>query len=455
MTTSHSHSSRPRAKQLTNGSSTKTTSRTNHSNNNSSSQDEGTLQVTVLSIHDLPTRDHPSFVRIEACGHTATSGPPSSRHKTYNSFKFSNQTQLSSSNDLCVTASTLKSLYESTFKVEVVYEMQPNSNAKNMRAICTLQQQQQLYVNEPTTLTLELVPPVQAIKTARDDDNNDDDSDDDDIKSTIRLQVTLKGSLRPEIANIVTISRSWFRFMDRIEDRCIRMIPSQSPTSIPNKNMFLIPVVPVLTAVVVMAPILAGCTVVFLPIMVPILVAILILAIGATGMGLLLYGSTSRGRQWIGPHIIRPLYQSMLQTETGQALLYPLGPRPTPVSMARLVLPEHMWGRLAVSLCVDAIGSSSYLIPVLGEVLDCSWAVLQTAIIMAMYDTTTPQLKYVSFLEEILPLTDVVPSATIGWACQFGPQLWNNNHTNNNGGSGSDGAGGTAVTIANGNGRTH
>jgi hypothetical protein len=46
---------------------------------------------------------------------------------------------------------------------------------------------------------------------------------------------------------------------------------------------------------------------------------------------------------------------------------------------------------------------------------------------MAMYDTTTPNLKYVSFIEEILPFTDFVPSATIGWAAQFGPQLLSKN----------------------------
>jgi hypothetical protein len=42
---------------------------------------------------------------------------------------------------------------------------------------------------------------------------------------------------------------------------------------------------------------------------------------------------------------------------------------------------------------------------------------------MALYDTVSPNLKYVSFVEEILPLTDVVPSATIGWVTEFGPQL--------------------------------
>jgi hypothetical protein len=76
------------------------------------------------------------------------------------------------------------------------------------------------------------------------------------------------------------------------------------------------------------------------------------------------------------------------------------------------------------------IGSASYLIPVVGEGLDLAWAPTQTILIMAMYDITTPNLKYASFVEEVLPFTDIVPSATIGWACEFVPgMLWNNPHT--------------------------
>jgi hypothetical protein len=86
-------------------------------------------------------------------------------------------------------------------------------------------------------------------------------------------------------------------------------------------------------------------------------------------------------------------------------------------------LPTDLWGKLAVSLLIDALGSASYLIPVMGEVFDVAWAPLQTILIMALYDTVSPNLKYVSFVEEILPLTDVVPSATIGWVTEFGPQL--------------------------------
>ena len=78
------------------------------------------------------------------------------------------------------------------------------------------------------------------------------------------------------------------------------------------------------------------------------------------------------------------------------------------------------------------IGSSSYLLPVVGEGFDLAWAPAQTVLIMAMYDSTSPNLKYVSFLEEVLPFTDIVPSATIGWACEFIPILWNKHNEINN-----------------------
>lgn len=42
---------------------------------------------------------------------------------------------------------------------------------------------------------------------------------------------------------------------------------------------------------------------------------------------------------------------------------------------------------------------------------------------MALYNQTTPSLKYVSLAEEWLPFTDVLPSATIGWATENMPWL--------------------------------
>jgi len=42
---------------------------------------------------------------------------------------------------------------------------------------------------------------------------------------------------------------------------------------------------------------------------------------------------------------------------------------------------------------------------------------------MAMYDNEMPYLKYVSFAEEIIPFTDILPTACLGWCREFVPVL--------------------------------
>jgi len=91
--------------------------------------------------------------------------------------------------------------------------------------------------------------------------------------------------------------------------------------------------------------------------------------------------------------------------------------------VVRTFVPTTIWQKLILSLVIDLIGSSSYLIPVAGEAFDPAWAPIQTIIIMAMYNEAAPNLKYVSFAEELLPFTDIIPSATAGWLTEFGLPL--------------------------------
>ncbi|CAB9502239.1 expressed unknown protein [Seminavis robusta] len=375
----------------------------------------GELRASVLSVYDLPTRDQPSHVSISACGATVTTAAPTSRHKDRNSFKFTGAT----STDLVLKAKTLEQLYKSHFQVEVVYETKPWLN------LFASYKMSQLNVWESTWLVLDLEQAAQATQVATTDaasslpDSNSGLME--DLPPTIRIKVQLRGPYRPEIAALLGVAQTWFGFMDQVESSVITL-GEKTPNLPANKGLLLIPAVPMATAAVVLTPILTGLCVVFLPIFVPVLAALLTVGACLTGTGLVLYGSTSGGRQHVA-HMLEPAAQHMLATQSGQSLLYETGPRPSPVSVARVVLPQGMWGRLAVSLAVDAIGSASYLVPVVGEVTDVAWAPLQTCLIIAMYDTTTPHLKYLSFAEEILPFTDFVPSATIGWAAQFGPQL--------------------------------
>jgi hypothetical protein len=77
---------------------------------------------------------------------------------------------------------------------------------------------------------------------------------------------------------------------------------------------------------------------------------------------------------------------------------------------------------------LDGLGSASYLLPGLGEGFDVAWAPIQTILIMALYNhnnapSAMDYLKYVSMAEELLPFTDVLPTATIGWCMEYGIPL--------------------------------
>jgi hypothetical protein len=82
-----------------------------------------------------------------------------------------------------------------------------------------------------------------------------------------------------------------------------------------------------------------------------------------------------------------------------------------------------MVGKLLTSLTLDFLGSCSYLIPFAGEAFDLFWAPFQTICIQSMYDSQSPSLKYLSFAEEIIPFTDAIPTACLGWVKEFGPEL--------------------------------
>ena len=69
-----------------------------------------------------------------------------------------------------------------------------------------------------------------------------------------------------------------------------------------------------------------------------------------------------------------------------------------------------------LSLLFDAIGMMSFSIPFIGEFADVIWAPISGLIMVWMYKGTMGKVAGVfSFLEEILPATDIIPSFTIMW----------------------------------------
>lgn len=71
---------------------------------------------------------------------------------------------------------------------------------------------------------------------------------------------------------------------------------------------------------------------------------------------------------------------------------------------------------LVLSLLFDAIGMMSFSIPFIGEFADVVWAPLSGLIMFWMYKGTMGKVAgVVSFIEEILPVTDIIPSFTLMW----------------------------------------
>lgn len=72
--------------------------------------------------------------------------------------------------------------------------------------------------------------------------------------------------------------------------------------------------------------------------------------------------------------------------------------------------------KLLACVAIDAIGFSSYLLPGVGELGDVVWAPLQAYFLYFMFGST--QIAAVGFFEEMLPGTDFVPTATLGWVSE-------------------------------------
>jgi hypothetical protein len=71
-----------------------------------------------------------------------------------------------------------------------------------------------------------------------------------------------------------------------------------------------------------------------------------------------------------------------------------------------------------IGLCIilDVIGIASYLIPALGEFADVVWAPISGFLFYKLFGGRFGVIGGVlNFLEEIIPLTDIIPSFTIAW----------------------------------------
>lgn len=406
-----------------------------------SSSKKGALFVTVVTTKTHSTIQ-PMSVSLQVAGATVHTGPPSARHLSGTLFRF----------DECISVNApLATLFKSKALVTIEY---PNPN-DNLTAILDCKK---LCIQETTSLTLKLkrvVPPEVTTSIASSFSGS---SDDDETQSpSISLYVRLEGPMRTEVTALLNLAKAWFHVVDTAESAAMPLL--QNLPSYKYLSLLLIPSVPLLTGILVVSPILVGLSILFFPIVLPFMIlGGMFVAFWTTVIGFVL-ASTRQGRLKLYSTTLESPIYFILKQPPAQVMIYDTGSRPTPVTLVQSYLPTDMMYKLAMSIFMDTLGSCSYLLPGLGESFDVIWCPCQTLLIKAMYGTVAPNLTYISFAEEFLPFTDILPSATLGWMSEFGPSLvkiaqqeWKNGDglwkKYSGGGSGEDSSGSVKIAMA-------
>jgi hypothetical protein len=77
---------------------------------------------------------------------------------------------------------------------------------------------------------------------------------------------------------------------------------------------------------------------------------------------------------------------------------------------------EDRYKKLFLGIVLDGVGMLSFTIPFIGEFSDVVWAPVSGFIITRMYKGAVGKLGgVISFVEELFPFTDVVPTFTLTW----------------------------------------
>ena len=75
---------------------------------------------------------------------------------------------------------------------------------------------------------------------------------------------------------------------------------------------------------------------------------------------------------------------------------------------------------LFLGLLFDAIGMLAFAVPMVGEFSDVIWAPIAAYLMTRMYEGTVGKVGgVITFLEEIIPFTDVIPSFTLTWIYNY------------------------------------
>ncbi len=77
---------------------------------------------------------------------------------------------------------------------------------------------------------------------------------------------------------------------------------------------------------------------------------------------------------------------------------------------------EDRYKKIILGIIFDAIGMLSFTIPFLGEFSDVVWAPIAGFLMTRMYQGLVGKVGgIISFVEEMFPFTDFIPSFTLMW----------------------------------------
>jgi len=236
----------------------------------------------------------------------------------------------------------------------------------------------------------------------------------------IRLSVELMGPLRKEFRFLSDVVSKYYSTVDRTLDGAAAAGHAAQPYV---ANKWTLPLlVPFGVLLLAASPFMGVALTIGLPVFLPLLLLGLVAGLTMLIASIILALSSRAGRGRVEA-LVDPVIRKLTHTATGQQLLYETGPRPSPLRIAKTFAPKGRWERLVTSLILDTIGASSYLLPVLGEFTDLAWAPLFAVALHAMYSETSPYAHYVGLVEELLPFTDIIPTATLAWFRENGAAL--------------------------------
>jgi hypothetical protein len=90
------------------------------------------------------------------------------------------------------------------------------------------------------------------------------------------------------------------------------------------------------------------------------------------------------------------------------------------IDQAQTAESKNKMRNLILGIVFDGIGMLSFTVPVLGEFSDVVWAPIAGYLMTTMYKGSIGKIGgVITFLEELFPFTDFIPSFTLTWVYNY------------------------------------